>query len=62
MIARLGSTTDDIAGQLAGDKCGVRAFGRADALLRGLAKSPDLSGDGNVNAVDLRLLLGAWTG
>ncbi|MFO0874718.1 MAG: hypothetical protein U0575_12210 [Phycisphaerales bacterium] len=51
---------DDLPGRITGDKVGKRAFARAQALFEGLAKSPDLNGDGVVDGADLGLFVSEW--
>jgi hypothetical protein len=53
---------DDLPGRTAGSRVGIRAAGRAFALFRGLAVSPDLDGDGQVGPTDLASLLAGWGG
>lgn len=51
---------DDLPGRVAGSRAGLRAAGRAFALFRGLARSPDLDADGAVGPADLTGLLAVW--
>lgn len=51
---------DDLPGRVAGSRVGRRAAYRCFALFAGEAISPDLSGDGAVDGVDLGMLLAAW--
>jgi len=53
---------DDLVARVAGSKIGKRAADRALALFEGLARSPDIDNDGDVDATDLAILLGAWGG
>jgi hypothetical protein len=53
---------DDLPGRISGSLVGNQAASRAFALFQGLQHSPDMDGDGDVDATDLANFLGQWGG